>query len=322
MTANQPLALMTGRPMSHTRDGHSDEVRQVYQRILAGASVRSRDVELAGGGHVHLLEVGSGSPVLLLHGTGDAAGIFLPLLNELQGVRAIAPDLPGRGLSAPIDLPRHRYRETAVAWLDRLLDALELDSVALAGHSGGGLWALWYALAHSNRVKRLVLIGVPTLPETRCPLPHRLLGMPVVGALLSRVVPATPQSLLQFANIMGEKETLARHPDVIDLLVAVARDPIANRATRAELRHLISPFAILSPTGFRRRSRVLPDELRQVAMNTLVIWGERDPLGSVSVAEGVTRLIPHAQLDVLPAGHAPWLGHAARIAERIVEFIR
>ena len=46
-----------------------------------------------------------GSPVLLLHGTGDAAGIFLPLLNELHGVRSIAPDLPGRWLSARIDLP-------------------------------------------------------------------------------------------------------------------------------------------------------------------------------------------------------------------------
>jgi 2-hydroxy-6-oxonona-2,4-dienedioate hydrolase len=142
MTTNPPPVLMSGRQQSRTRDANAVEVRQVYQRILAGASVRSRDVELDAGGHVHLLEVGSGSPVLLLHGTGDAAGIFLPMLNELHGVRAIAPDLPGRGLSAPIDLPRDQYRERAVAWVDRLLDALELDGTTLVGHSGGGLWAL------------------------------------------------------------------------------------------------------------------------------------------------------------------------------------
>ena len=97
MTTNQLPALMSGRQQSRTRDTNSVEVGQVYQRILAGASVRSRDVALDAGGHVHLLEVGSGSPVLLLHGTGDAAGIFLPLLNELHGVRCdrAGPARPG-----------------------------------------------------------------------------------------------------------------------------------------------------------------------------------------------------------------------------------
>ena len=40
------------------------------------------------------------------------------------------------------------------------------------------MWALWYALAHPDRVKRLVLLGVPTLPKTRCPLPIRLVATP------------------------------------------------------------------------------------------------------------------------------------------------
>ncbi len=322
MTTNQLPVLMSGRQQSRTRDANSVEVGQVYQRILAGASVRSRDVALDAGGHVHLLEVGSGSPVLLLHGTGDAAGIFLPLLNELHGVRSIAPDLPGRGLSAPIDLPRHQYRERAVAWVDRLLDALALDNTALLGHSGGGLWALWYALAHPDRVKKLVLIGVPTLPKTRCPLPHRLMAMPGVGDALSRLVTPSPKSLLQFANFMGEKETLARHPDLIDLLVAGRLNPVARRVATEEFRLLISPVALLTPSGFRRGARVRPDELRQVAMSTLVIWGDRDPLGSVSVAQAVTDLIPHARLEVLPAGHAPWLGHPAQIATAVLDLMR
>jgi pimeloyl-ACP methyl ester carboxylesterase len=119
---------------------------------------------------------------VLLHGTGNPAGFFLPLLNELHGVRAIAPDRPGVGLSDPIDLPRDRYRESVVAWLDRLLDTLELDTTALLGHSGGGVWALWYALAHPDRVERLVLLGVPTLPKTRCPLPIRMVGTPGWGS--------------------------------------------------------------------------------------------------------------------------------------------
>ncbi len=313
---------MSRRRQARTQQTHSVEVRQVYERVLAGGSVRSRHVEVGAGGRVHLLEKGAGPPVVLIHGTGISAGLLLPLLNELHGVRAMAPDLPGQGLSDPIDLPRNRYRETAVAWLDGLLDALELDAAALLGHSGGGVWALWYALAHPDRVKRLVLIGPPALPKTRCPLPYRLIATPGLGELLSRLVPPSPKSVLRFASFMGEKATLAGHPDLVDLFVAAGRDPIAASGARAEVRVLVSPFALLSPSGFRRHSRVRPDELRQVAMPTLVVWGEQEPLGSVSVAQAVTELIPHARLEVLPTGHVPWLGQPAQTAATVVDFVR
>ena len=226
---------MSGRQQARKQQTHSAEVRQVYERVLAGASVRSRYVEVAGD-RVHLLEKSAGPPVVLLHGTGNSAGFFLPLLNELEGVRAMAIDLPGVGLSDPIDLPRKRYRETAVAWLDSLLDALELDAAALLGHSGGGRWALWYAMAHPGRVKRLVLIGVPGLPKTRCPLPIRLIGTPGMGELLSRLVPPSRTAVLRFAGFMGEKATLATHPELVDLMVATGRDSIAASSARAEIR--------------------------------------------------------------------------------------
>jgi pimeloyl-ACP methyl ester carboxylesterase len=309
------------RQLTRTEQTHPVEVRQVYERVLAGSSVRGRPVEVGAGGRVHLLEKGEGPPVVLLHGTGNAAGFLLPLLHELQGVRAIAPDLPGVGLSDPIDLPADRYRETAVAWLDRLLDTLELDATTLVGHSGGGVWALWYALAHPDRVRRLVLIGPPALPKTSCPLPMRLVATPGVGALLPRLAPPTPKSVLRLASVMGEQATLARRPDLIDLLVALGRDPVTDRAAKAEIRLLVSPFALLSRSGFRGRSRVRPDELRQVAMPTLIVWGERDPLGGVAVARAITDLIPHARLEVLPTGHGPWLGEPTRTAATIVDFV-
>jgi pimeloyl-ACP methyl ester carboxylesterase len=314
---------MTSRPQARTQQPHSAEIRQVYERLLAGASVRSRHVEVGAGKRVHLLEKDAGPPVVLLHGTGNPAGFLLPLLHELHGVHAIAPDRPGVGLSDPIDLPAGRYRETAVAWLDRLLDTLELDATTLLGHSGGGVWALWYALAHPDRVKRLVLLGVPTLPKTRCPLPIRLVATPGLGELLSRLAPPSPKSMLRFAHhVAREKATLARYPDLVDLLVAAARDPITDRAAKAEFGALISPFALLSPSGFRRRARVRPDELRQLAMPTLVLWGEQDPVGSIPVAQAVTKLIPHARLEVLPTGHGPWLGQPVQTAATVMDFVR
>src|SRR6266540_6451751 len=236
--------------------------------------------------------------------------------------RALAPDLPGVGLSDPIDLPRNRYRNTAVAWLDRLLDALGLDTTTLLGHSGGGVWALWYALAHPDRVEQLVLLGVPALPKTRCPLPIRLAATPGLGELLSRLVPPSPKSVLRFAHHAArEKESLARYPDLVDLFVATFGDPIADRATMAEERVFVSPFALVTASGFRRGSRIRPDELRRVAMPTLVMWGEREPLGDVSVARAVAELIPQARLEVLAGGHGPWLGQPTQTAAAIAEFV-
>ena len=310
------------RQQARTGQTHSAEVRQVYDRVLAGTQVRSRSVEVAGD-RVHLLEHGAGPPVVLLHGTGTPAGFLLPLLQELHRVHAIAPDRPGVGLSDPIDRSHDRYREAAVAWLDRLLDTLELDAAALLGHSGGGVLALWYALAHPDRVRRLVLLGVPTLPGTRCPLPVRLVATPGLGALLSRLAPPSPRSTLRFAHhVAREGATLARHPDLVDLLVAAGHDPLTDHASMAEFRALASPFALLTPSGWRRRARVHPDELRRLAMPTLVLWGERDPVGTIPVARAITELIPHARLEVLPTGHGPWLGQPTRTAAPVMEFLR
>jgi pimeloyl-ACP methyl ester carboxylesterase len=295
------------------------EVEQAYRRALSGTSVTSRMVSTPTG-QVHLLETGEGPPLVLLHSTGNAAGFFLPLLRELRGVRAIAPDLPGIGLSHPVKIPWQSYRTETVAWLDRLFDVLELDTVSLLGHSGGGVWALWYALARPHRVRRLVQIGVPTLPWTRCPLPIRMISTPGLGSLLSRLAPPSRESVLKIAEFVGEKETLLRYPEVVDLLGAVAADPIAGRATTNEFRALISPFALLTRSGFRRRGRVHADDLRGLAMPTLVLWGDRDPVGSAQVAQAIADLIPHGRALVLPAGHGPFLGHPAQVADNLVSF--
>ena len=150
----------------------------------------------------------------------------------------------------------------------------------------------------------------------------RLVATPGVGALLSRLAPPSPKSVLRLASVMGERVTLAGHPELIDLLVALGRDPVTDRAAKTEIRALVSPFALLTPSGFRARSRVRPDELRQVAVPTLVVWGERDPLGGASVAQAITDLIPSARLVVLPTGHGPWLGEPAKTAATIVDLMR
>jgi len=301
------------------RRDHPAELERLHQRVLAGTPWQSRFVEPRAGQRIHLVEAGSGPPVVLLHGTTGSALTLFPLLKHLAGVRAIAPDRPGQGRSERIALPRERYREVAVGWLDRLLDTLALDSATLFGHSFGGLWALWYALAYPDRVDRLVLAGTPALPGTRCPVPIRLIATPGIGELIGRLNPS-PRAVRQFARRMGEP-TIGDHPEVVDAMVAAGADPVTTAVDRREVRVIVPPYSLGMPSGFRRTARVRPDDLRRLAVPTLVLWGERDPVGSASVARAVTGLIPGARLETLPSGHAPWLRCPERAAAIVSGFV-
>lgn len=305
-----------------TAGRQSDEYRRAQQQVLDDSDLEARWIEVGAGDAVRLLERGHGEPMVVMHGTGPGAPFLCPLLDRLEGVRVIAPDRPGQGLSAPIDLTRSEFRERAVRWVGRLLDALGVDHVALAGHSMGALWALWYALASSERVTRLVLLAPPQLPRTRCPLPFRLMGTPGLFGLVQRVSPPSTHSSLQFAKMMGEGDTLVDHPDLIDVMVAAGRDPVIGVTNVNEARAIISPAALVTPSGFRRGLRVRPDELGRITTPTLLVWGDREPLGSVQVARHIARLIPNATLEVVPAGHAPWIGQADLTAKLINEFAR
>jgi pimeloyl-ACP methyl ester carboxylesterase len=296
---------------------HSDEVFEIHERMLGVSPAASRCIDLRSGRRVHVIEAGEGPPVLLLHGSGTSSLSLLPVMERLEGVRAVAVDRPGFGLSEPVRVPRDRFRDAAVEFVDEVVDALGLDTSALAGNSMGGTWALSYALARPERVRRLVLLGsAPLLPGTRTPAPLRVMATPVLGDLLARLVKPNPKRLVQLMSSMGERDTIVRYPDLIEALVAGARDPVASAANLDELR------AIISPLGFRRSALVHTDELRQLAMPTLLIWGNHDPVGAIEAAQATAAAIPEARLEVVPAGHVPHLGHPERASELLCGFVR
>jgi pimeloyl-ACP methyl ester carboxylesterase len=296
---------------------HSDDVTRTYDEMLGPFPGRHRHVRLRRGQRAHVVEAGDGPPALFLHGTNTSSLSFLTVLRHLEGVRAIAVDRPGRGLSDPAPVARSRFRDAAVEFVDDVLTALKLDAVTLVGQSGGGASALWYAMARPERLRSLVLLGsVPLLPGTRCPAPLRLMATPGLGALLARLVRPTPRSLVRLLSSVGEGETVVRHPELIDALVAGGNDPVAVAADLAELR------AMIQPLGFRRAMRFRPADLRALSVPTLLIWGDHDPVGSVDVARAAAGLIPDAGLEVLPAGHVPQLGHPERVAALVSGFVR
>jgi len=311
---------MTGQQGVAIRDSaggvaHPDVVVAAHRQVLAGSSAQSRYVEMASGRRVHAIEAGDGQPLVLLHGSGPTALLFLPLLERLKGVRAIAVDRPGFGLSDPSDLPPEAYREAAIDSLNMILDGLELAETALLGNSMGGTWALWYALAHPNRVTSLVVLGAPPLlPGTRVPPPMLAVATPTVRQP-PQMPPPSRETVVQSMGVMGEADTIVNYPEHIEAMVVAGNDTLASGTSLAELR------AAISPTGWQPTLALRPEELQELTVPTLLIWGEHDPLGGADVARTTAAMIPDAQLEVVSAGHAPWLGHPDRVAALVNNFV-
>jgi pimeloyl-ACP methyl ester carboxylesterase len=101
-------------------------------------------------------ETGAGPPVVLLHGLTCNAAYWLRVVPLLGGLRAIALDFGGHGLSDHRDSYGYADYERDLIWL---LDELGLERAAVAGHSLGGYVAL-LAATRSDRISSVLAIDV------------------------------------------------------------------------------------------------------------------------------------------------------------------
>ena len=115
--------------------------------------------QLAHEGSVHYETVGSGPPLLLMHGgLGLDHTVFRPWLDPLgEGLELVYYDHPANGRSEFSGDPDELTHELWVEAADALRAHLGHERIVLFGHSYGGFLALEYALRHPDRVDALVL---------------------------------------------------------------------------------------------------------------------------------------------------------------------
>ena len=142
-------------------------LEQARGRMTAVQDAAVANVEIGETVDVHGIatnyhDVGSGKPVVLIHGSGPGVSawanwrVTLPYLSER--FRVVAPDVLGFGYTERPDDARYDLD----TWTDHLigfLDALGLERVSVVGNSFGGALALSLATRHPHRVDRLVLMG-------------------------------------------------------------------------------------------------------------------------------------------------------------------
>ena len=113
------------------------------------------------GGRLYWRALGGGQPIVVLHGGPDFDHYYLrPELDRLAGsFRLVYYDQRGRGRSGNAVDPDEISIESEVADLERVRRHFGFESVAVLGHSWGGVLAMEYAIRHPDRASHLILVN-------------------------------------------------------------------------------------------------------------------------------------------------------------------
>jgi len=241
---------------------------------------------------------GSGEPMLMIHGWGGGASNFRRLWPSIATrYRCIAPDLPGWGDS---DKPRVPYTfEWYADWLAELLETRSASPALVVGHSMGATIALFFALRHPDKVRKLAILNPIIRGSDGVKRETRLLSMP--GFRRVAYWMTSQRWFLRFIsrNFTERTEGL----DEKDLL-------LVGKGTFASMIRTIKALKAVDLTG----------SLKSVAVPTLVIGADADreiPVEQSRLAAG----IPGARLEMLKGcGHVSPLERPDEVAGLLVNF--
>lgn len=305
--------------------GNVTRYREAERRLWndAGIVPREHAVELARvGTTARVLEVGEGVPVVFFTGGPMAAATWAYVAAAATGVRCLLVERPGTGLSEPLPraIDHTRLRRHVTELTVDVLDAFGLDRAALVGSSLGGYSVLASAIAHPQRVDRIVLAGLPAfVPGWKQPAFFTLLRTPVIGRLLL-AAPVTRASARMSLKQMGEHQALAngRIPAaMIDWTRAWQRDTDTMRNDAATIVACGTRTA-----GFDPSLDLTSAELASIEAPCHAVVGTEDIVGGEDLGRALVAALPKATLEVWDgAGHLPWLGDPTRFAAAIRSFV-
>jgi 2-hydroxymuconate-semialdehyde hydrolase len=250
-------------------------------------------------------DVGSGSAVLLIHGSGPGVSawanwrLVLPRLKDRA--RALAPDMAGFGytevhgeLSFDIDL-----------WLEQLrslLDTLGIQRVSIIGNSFGGGIALHFAARYPHRVEKIVLMGSV---GARFPLTHGL------------------------DRVWGYQPSRDHMRELIGIFAynkAIVTDDLVELRYQASIRADVQDrFSRLFPAPRQRWIDALAlDEstLAALVQPVLLIHGREDQVIPLHASQALKEMLPNARLAVIEqCGHWVQIEHTDEFLREIVGFL-
>lgn len=258
---------------------------------------------------IHYNEVGTGHPVVLIHGGGPGAtgwSNYSPNIAALaQNFRVIAPDLPGWGDSEEVDFATFDHVEAVT----QLLDALGIDKAAFVGNSMGGHTSIRMAIERPDRVSHLITMGPPVQSS---PFLFGATG-PSEGIkiMYQTYAEPTPENFRRLVEIM-----------VFDAERFASPELVAERAAAANQR----------PEHLQNVARMIPrapipiwldqSRLREITAPGLLIHGRDDRVATFEGTLSLVGQIPNSRAHIISrCGHWAQLEHADEFNRLVTDFV-
>jgi len=247
------------------------------------------------------LDIGSGQPLLMLHGFFGEKTCWLPLIELLQSqFRCISLDMLGFGESSKPEICYDVALE--VAFVRQVVEQLNIDPCCIIGHSFGGWVASAYALKYTNSVSSLVLAAPAGIrDDSFCgqydALRPLLWKTPIVDLALQLAKP--------FANLAGKSNELQQ-------ISGWRRELMSQPVARSFLMSRMRPEDAID---------TVEKDLHKLQIPTLVITGDSDETIPLWHCQTYANEIPKAQLAIIPnADHGLPQTQAEMMANLILEF--
>lgn len=251
-----------------------------------------------GGQQMHYLDVGSGEPVVMLHGNPTWSFFYRHLVDGLADThRCLVPDHIGCGFSdKPAD---YRYTmdthiDNLAAWLDTVLpDGQQFNLVV---HDWGGAIGMGYAVRHPERIKRVVILNTSAFIDGTMPLRIKLCRVPGLGAVLVR-------GFNLFAGLATLMTTVKPLPGAVRKAFVL---PYNSWANRIAVHRFVQDIPLASGTKtydtMKATGEAVPAALS--GKPVLVQWGMRDWCFTPFFLNLWKERLPWAEVDEYPtAGH-------------------
>jgi pimeloyl-ACP methyl ester carboxylesterase len=262
---------------------------------------------LAGGVKLYYNDVGSGEPVIMLHGAGPGASSWSNFKGNLpafvEQFRLLLVDMPQFGKSEKLVIENEGRLTFTARALAAFMDELGLESAHFVGNSMGGQAAIKLAIYAPERVSKLVVIG----------------SAPVSQSLFT---PTPLEGIKHIAGYYrGEGPSLDKMRRLMEVIV-YDQSLITDEAVRERYEASLDPDVMRIMASTPPRNEDLSAQLHQVACPTLVVWGMDDRMGALDVGLLLTRRFPKGRMHIFNrCGHWAQVEHRDEFNRVVIDFL-
>jgi len=241
-------------------------------------------------GKFEYVEVGVGQPLMLLHGLFGALSNFSDLIEHFRHThKVIVPILPLYDL----DL-LHTTVKGLAKHVQQFIDHKGYDQIHLLGNSLGGHVGLVYILSHPEKIKTLTLTGSSGLFENAMGDSYPKRGD--YEYIRAKTAETFYDPAVATKQLVDEVFEITNSRIKVIKIIALAKSAIRNN---------------------------LGEELGQIKVPTLLIWGKNDKVTPPFVAEDFHKLIPNSELAFIDqCGHAPMMEVPIAFNEILEKFLK